>query len=266
MKRFLSFLVTILALLIVVSCASSEEKENQIDGVGNGLNPCKHSTIILDNIILDNSYHQISRQLISYIGEDAFNEWVNKNNEEDLNIIRFVIDNDIPYEYMEQLILTDPSVYYYFDYNLDAIYSGKEDYYTGDRTEKVLRRNFLLSVKCGLNDLIKNNEKYSKWIEEKKNSEWEYCNNCGDFDGNMRQWSISEVVAYFNITEKEMSEINDRATKTVMYSCELDFDSVFSDSNYTTDPAIIDDMCVRFDFEKLKETIELIESGYEIIP
>ena len=74
------------------------------------------------------------------------------------------------------------------------------------------------------------------------------------------------MVTYFNIGHEELQEINDRATKNVMYSCVLDLDSVYSESNNTTDPTNIDNMCVRFDLGKLNETIELINNGYEIIP
>ena len=266
MKRIIFVFVTILALLVIVSCKSNEEKQDQLVEAGNTPQSCAHSTVVIDDIVLDNSYHQISYKLISYIGKEKFNEWIKKDNEEDLNIINFVHENNIPYEYLNQLLLTDPSVYYYYDYNLDAIYNGNEDYYTGDRTELILRRDYLLALKCGLNDLIKTSDRYPKWLNEKNNSDWEYCSNCGNFNGNIRQWSIPEVVTYFDISVEKLREINDRARKTVMYSCDLDMDLVFAYVSNNIDPSIIDNSCVRFDVKNLKDTIDLINDGYEIIP
>lgn len=53
------------------------------------------------------------------------------------------------------------SVYYFYDYNTEALYGDDaEGYYTSDRVEETLMRAYLLNFKSGLSAWIKKSNSY----------------------------------------------------------------------------------------------------------
>ena len=102
--------------------------------------------------------------LIRYVGSDRFDEWIRfyENNKEVFrteynegkrdcpygsSIVDFVEYFEIPREVFEILILSNGLGY---DFNIDAIYAGKEaaeEYYSSDRTQLCLAKAIIFSIK-----------------------------------------------------------------------------------------------------------------------
>ncbi len=103
-----------------------------------GLPYCEHCVVLANGTVIDSSYHQFSGELIDYVGGEAFQKWTEQYTEpEDLNILNYIKDNNVPREYIDEINSMYGSVYYFYDYNADALYSDNaEEYYTSDRMEK----------------------------------------------------------------------------------------------------------------------------------
>ncbi len=250
-------------------------------GVGGNLPPCEHCVILENGTIIDASYHQFSGKLIEYIGYEAFQEWTeNYSDPEDINILTYIKDNDVPREYIDEINSMYGSVYYFYDYNTEALYGDDaEGYYTSDRVEETLMRAYLLNFKSGLSAWIKKSNSYEDWIAAKDSVS--LSRNSTTFDGDMRRWSISEVISDFNISRDVIADLAERASVSTMGLCEIDIDALYDLSviemessgvngvdlviNNTEDMPS-DESLVSFDFSKYIESEEMLAEGFEYNP
>ncbi len=247
-------------------------------GVGNGLPYCEHCVVLENGTIIDVSYHQFSSELIEYIGYDAFQNWTEQYSDpEDLNIVNYIKDNNVPREYIDEINTLYGSVYYYYDYNTDALYSDNaEEYYTSDRVKETLMRAYLLNFKSGLWSQIRDSAGYEEWVIAKA----DITKNIEDspFNGDMRRWSISEVISYFDISRDVITDLADRASKSTMGVCEIDVDMLYNVVNSNEEISVVDridteitsegnilneEELVSFDVSKFNESNDILAEGYE---
>lgn len=204
-----------------ISDTTQVPSETETPQVG-GPTSCNH-TLMYDSVELDNSYHAIDSVLINYIGADKFSKWVaemEKTKEsnitcpfEHITIVKFVEDFHIPREVFEELNRTALNLQY--DYNLDAIYGGKEiaeRYYTGDRLQSILEKKMIRLFKSKLLDYVNKQDKeaLSSWIS-KKNTTMQanlmasgskpLTNVAKQFTGNLNQYSYIEFIKYFGVPQ-----------------------------------------------------------------
>ncbi len=148
--------------------------------------PCVH-TSFGEYEDYDRSYHSINSTLITYVGQDRFDAWVKEKKAEQgvekslekcnspFTIYDFVKDLDFPREVFEAL--NDNYLRANHDYNLDVIYSSREEaeaYYASDRVQKKLEQGDVSSVKGQLKSYIDSidNTAHEKWITRKNETEW----------------------------------------------------------------------------------------------
>lgn len=168
-----------------------------------------------------------------YIDTDCHGEYC--------NIVRFVKDFNIPKENFQAILDNSGMNYYAFDYNLDIIYSGDEklidEYYCSgkEREKEYLIKECLYGIKIDLSAYIKIEfpDEFNKWVSEMNSLKIQaytqmdkkplllyskmiddslvdtYSN---EFTGNLRQWSIPEFIAQFNIPCEKFIEILERNT------------------------------------------------------
>lgn len=237
--------------------------------IGGESDYCCHVVKTDENLYYDNSYHCIPSELIFYIGEDNFNQWIEKIKSYTLNetngcndycsIVNFIRDFNIPYDIFNYYIKSS-SMYYNYDYNLDIIYSGNdkiiEQYYTSDRIDDITNKKFFSIIKSNIKSYLYNNKniEFTEWINNKNNDKsWSYSdmtskhqlinsgiNIKGDayeiysdtFSGDIRQWSIIEAISYFDIPRSIIEEYIKIATDAFSPSCNLNIDKLYS-INYT---------------------------------
>ncbi len=223
-----------------------------------GRQPCNHCTVLGNGTIVEVSYHQISGELINYIGDDAFQKWTEKYDyQEDFNIVNFIRDNNIPREFIDEINSKYGSVYYFYDYNTDALYSDNPDeYYTSDRAESTMVRAFLLNFKSGLWEQIRNSDGYDEWVAEKAKTD-------STFDGDMRRWSISEVIEHFDISREIIDGLANRASGTTIGTCEIDVDALY---NSPVNDIEEEKYLVVFDSAKYTEVNQKLAEGFEYNP
>ncbi len=133
-----SLILILLSSIILTSCNTAplkEKTESSPPLEAGGITECEHTP----------DYHSIDSELIDYIGQEKFNEWYIAAAGsiytdiffEDINIVRFIRDNEIPKEIFTS-VYYDTSSYYYYDYDVDLIYSDDdkaiEDYFTDKET------------------------------------------------------------------------------------------------------------------------------------
>lgn len=156
-----------------------------------GSSRCKHTVMAGYNDI-DFAYHSFPGALISYVGSDRFDEWIGfyENNKEvfrteynegkrdcpyGISIVDFVEYFEIPREVFEILILSNGLGY---DFNIDAIYAGKEaaeEYYSSDRTQLCLAKAIIFSIKRGFPHYmytIGATASETEWRESKLENGW----------------------------------------------------------------------------------------------
>lgn len=233
--------------------------------IGGDSNYCCHDVMIDENFNYDNSYHSIPSELIFYIGENNFNQWIEKIKSYTLNeingcndyctIINFIRDFNIPYDifnyYMEST-----SMYYHYDYNLNVIYSDDdkiiEQYYTSDRIDDITKKRFINLIKSNIKSYLNENKntEFIEWINNKNNNKsWSYSdmtskhqlinsgiNIKGDiyelysdtFSCDNRQWSLIEAISYFNIPRSIIEEYNKIAIEAFSPSYNLNIEKLYS--------------------------------------
>ncbi len=112
---------------------------------GNSLSICRHM-IVRDGVVVDNSYHTISDELILYVGKENAAAYFAKKNAENatttkcttVSIVDFVEYFNIPKDVFRNLTSSSN-----LDYNTDAIYQGTaaaESYYTSDREPHIEKK------------------------------------------------------------------------------------------------------------------------------
>lgn len=210
--------------------------------------PCIHM-VMLDGVVLDNSYHSIDSTLIQYVGADAFADWVQEKEAEPdgscayshINIVDFVHDFEIPRAVFEQL--NDNALVLYYDYNPDAIYGGTADeYYTGgdttsDRTQTILEKQVLLLFKSKLIDtaIADGRNNITTWdigslSASTRDTLTRDCNGTIiDFQGNLCQFSVRSFLAAFGISLDTTETLFQEAKAAYSaYTGELDIYALYS--------------------------------------
>lgn len=216
--------------------------------------------------VYDRSYHQIDGHLIEYVvriyGQEAYDNWgVERRKEINLapdesfdycsnfTIVDYVEDFNIPREVFEAL--NDNYLSCRYDYNLDAIYAGKEvaeAYYRSDRSQVVLERKFLRNIKGQLKLYVETQdaEAITNWINEKNATEWGFSEATrshieipgygysDEFRGGYSQYSIKEFIDYFDIPRDVVEEIYLRCWNPALEG-ELDIDALFEADNGSND-------------------------------
>lgn len=243
-----------------------EVSENNEIGIGY-LNSdyCDHIVVsfhIPGGYVYDDSYHNVSGELINYIGYDNFAQWNDGiTSDEDFNIINLIHDFNISQETFET-ILDNTYTGYFFDYNLDIIYSNNEktiqDYYTSgmNRIGEILSKKYISFIKGSIISYL--NDKYAdefdEWVTLKNNDDnWKYSElqytdrllysikdingnpinlYSNIFTGNIRQWSIAEAVNYFNIPRSIIEEYNNIAYNSITSACKFDIDKLYLENSY----------------------------------
>lgn len=235
------------------SDASESSTPNQnVDNVG-GSKYCDHD-VVYNGGVQDGSFHSIPGNLIEYVGQDEFNKWVEKKTEDMLasnegkydscfvSIVDFVNDFNIPrcdFEVINDNFLAD-----YYDYNLDAIYAGKEEaeaYYLSDRSQIIMEKRFVRFFKSQLRLYVENQDAVAvqNWIKDKNSTAWGFseatrshtdipgCGYSDEFRGGYSQYSIKEFIDYFDIPRDVVEEIYLRCRNPALEG-ELDIDALFS--------------------------------------
>lgn len=210
--------------------------------------------------VYDRSYHQIDGYLIEYVvriyGQEAYDNWGVERRKEinpapdesfdycsNFTIVDYVEDFNIPREVFEAL--NDNYLSCRYDYNLDAIYAGKEvaeAYYRSDRSQVVLEREFLRNIKAQLRLHVETQdaEAITNWIKEKNATEWGFSEATrfhieipgygysDEFRGGSSQYSIKEFIDYFDMPRDVVEEIYLRCQKHPAFEGELDIEALFS--------------------------------------
>ncbi len=212
-----------------------------------GLTVCIH-TQMYKSEELDCSYHSIDGTLIQYVGADNFNEWVARCEAgkttggtcrfAHITIVRFVEDFQIPRDVFE--FLNDNVLNLSYDYNLDAIYGGKEkaeEYYTSDRLQALLEKRVLRLFKSKLLSYVRaeNAAAFSEWIEATNKSQWGFSEMnrqhaelpgygyTDEFKANPNQVSCRTLVAEFAVPREQAARLLDEAFGAYS-SCERTID------------------------------------------
>ena len=250
-----------------------------------GFVPCIHA-VMDKNLDMDFAYHTFAGPLIAYVGSDAFYAWkqdrdANKQAAREAyecgeancpyvsTIVDFVNDFNISREVFELLIT---NVRENIDYNVDAIYAGKdaaEKYYTSERSMEAISRNLLYYVKGEIAYSVRNSQTdaFESWTAEKSVNGWygselyaasvkKLKNEKRDtsilpedvtvFTGtNIAQFSITELVHTFDIPRNTIENIFNTYIEGWEFSGTVDIDAMLAadwDAEYykTTRPLDID--------------------------
>ena len=252
------------------------------EGLGGTEDYCIHDVVsyhIPGGFEYDGSYHAISGDLIQQVGFNEFDAWtkITNDNLELSNIVEFVKYFEFDKLLFQSLINTKTSLYYRFDYNIDVIYSEDtyliEKYYTSgmDRIGDIITKKYLLIFKNQLYNYLLNEHKdeFNKWVNEKNlNNDWKYCElsdlTVVNFDGNIRQWSISEVVTTFNIPKEVVEKVKNETEQAVSASCTFDIELLYNENKRveienellsstefsSIDPVLYDNKFIDFDNNK----------------
>ncbi len=243
-----------------------EVSENNEIGIGYfNSDYCDHIVVsyhIPGGYIYDDSYHNVSGELINYIGYVNFAQWNDGiTSDEDFNIINLIHDFNISRETFET-ILDNTNIGYFYDYNTDIIYSNNDktiqDYYTSgmNRIDEILSKKYISFIKSRIISYLNDNyaNEFEEWITQKnKDDNWKYSelqytdrliysikDNNGNpinlysniFTGNIRQWSIAETVNYFNIPRSMIEEFINIAYNSITSACSFDIDKLYSENSY----------------------------------
>jgi len=216
---------------------------------------CDHD-VVYNYGVQDGSFHSIPGNLIEYVGQDKFYKWVEEKNSEStdtnndeksgctaaITIVNFVNDFNIPRRDFE--VINDNFLADYYDYNLDAIYAGKEEaeaYYLSDRSQIIMEKRFIRFFKSQLRLYVENQdaEAVPNWIKEKNATEWGFSEATrshieipgsgysDEFRGGYSQYSIKEFIDHFDIPRDVVEEIYLRCRNPALEG-ELDIEALFS--------------------------------------
>ena len=298
------YIFIILIIFLLTSCSSVKDKQidkesgipeivsealpavnNETDSneaIGGLDDLCIHYVVsnhIPGGFEYDGSYHSISGDLINQIDNDKYNEWRKITNDdlESFNIVGFVEYFNFDKLLFQTIVNTRASTYYWTDYNIDVIYSGDaaliEKYYTSgmERIGDILKRNYLLFFKDQLFAYLLNerSDEFNEWVKKKNsNDDWKYCELSElipvNFDGNIRQWSIAEVVTAFNIPKDDVEKAKNLAEKSVSAAFTFDIELLYDENKRaeienellgstefsSIDPVLYDNKFIDFDNNK----------------
>ena len=247
---------------------SSTSNQN-VDAVG-GSKYCDHD-VVYNYGAQDRSFHSFDGILINYVGQDEFYKWIEKKTEDMLalnegkykrcfvSIVDFVEDFNIPRRDFEAI--NDNFLALAYDYNLDAIYAGKEvaeAYYLSDRSQIIMEKRVIRRFKVLLMLYVENQDAtaVTNWIEKKNSTEWGFseatrshieipgCGYSDEFRGGYTQYSFKEFIDYFNIPRDVVEEIYLQCQNPALEG-KLNIDALYAakcDEDYfkTTNPLEID--------------------------
>ena len=247
-----------------------------------GSRSCIH-TSFGEYVDYDMSYHAIDGTLIQYVGQEQYEAWSKEKkaeqgverNRERCNthgtIYDFVKDFDFPREVFEAL--NDNYLRGGYDYNLDVIYSSREEaeaYYTSDRTQKDFKRWSVKRFKGKLRSYVKliDSTANEKWIARKNETEWGFSdatrshfkipNMYGtyfysdEFTGHPAQYGFTEYIKEFNIPKSVVEEIvtdifvaMDFTIDVDRLYSELDSETLFKTADgKNIDPFVVDEQFI----------------------
>ena len=252
-----------------IDTSESSTPNQDVDNVG-GSQYCDHD-VVYNHGVQDGSFHSIPGNLIDYVGQDEFDKWINKKTEDMLasnggkyvscfvSIVDFVNDFNFPRRDFE--VINDNFLADAYDYNLDAIYAGKEAaeaYYLSDRSQLIMEKRVIRRFKVLLELYVENQDDTAvqNWIDEKNATEWGFSEATrshieipgsgysDEFRGGHSQYSIKEFIDYFDIPRDVVEEIYLKCQNPAL-EAKLDIDALFSetrDAEYykTTRPLDID--------------------------
>lgn len=239
------------------TCESDNKVSNDM-GIG-GATYCIH-TVVHNGVDYDHSYHSIDSTLINYVnyqfGDDAFDTWVKEKRVEivpapndnyksctNVTIVDLVEDFSIPREVFEAL--NDNYLAAGYDYNLDAIYAGKdvaEVYYTSDRLQTVLEKEVLRFFKGKLVLYVneQDHNTFNSWVESKKSTEWGFSEATkshkeiagfgysDEFKGRQCQYSYAELIHTFNIPKEVVEDAFAAVSQNPAFKGKLNIDALYS--------------------------------------
>ncbi len=236
---------------------TSDESESNLPNQGlvdvGGSKYCDHD-VLINHGVVDRSFHTIPGNLINYVGQDKFYKWVEKKEEDMLasndgkcdiysfSIVDFVEEFNIPRRDFE--VINDNFLADLYDYNLDAIYAGKEEaeaYYLSDRSQLIREKRFIRSFKSQLRLYVEKQdaEAVQNWITEKNSTEWGFSEATrshieipgsgysDEFRGGYSQYTFAEFVDYFCIPRDVVEEIYLRCQGST-FTGTLNIDALFS--------------------------------------
>ncbi len=251
-----------------------------------GSSRCKHTVMAGYNNI-DFAYHSIPGAFISYVGNDRFDEWLEfyENNKDVFrteyyegkrdcpygsSIVDFVEYFEIPREVFEILILSNGLGY---DFNVDAIYAGKEaadEYYSSDRTQLCLAKAIIYSIKSSFPHYmytIGATASETEWRESKLENGWygmvllekvtkQYEAENKDTSklpsAQPLDYSLTEYVHTFDIPREKVEEHYSTLKEKWGFTGDFDLDALYAaefDEEYfkTTSPLEIDMQFFTYD-------------------
>lgn len=243
--------------------------ENMNNNVG-GATSCIHS-VVHDGIEFDFSYHTIPGNLIQYVGDKEFDEWIETKESEIqelyddgtaicpfTTIVDFVNKFNIPREVFEAL--NDNYFSSIYDYNLDAIYAGEEEaetYYTSERLQHILEKRTIRLMKMDLRTYVKQEDSnaITEWCAKKNATDWVFSdttrttvelNRSGissEFEALYSQYSLAEFINEFDIPSSVVAASFDKwkhpdytGTLNIEALCSIDDVALFT----AVDPFEID--------------------------
>lgn len=170
----------------------------------------------------------------------------------------YVNDFNIPREVFDEL--NDNHFSSMYDYNIDAIYAGKEEaetYYTSERLQHILEKRTIRLMKMDLRTYVKKEDSnaITEWCAEKNTAGWEFPNatitaveliNAGissEFEALYSQYSLAEFINEFNIPSSVVAASYDKCkhpdytgTFNIEALCSIDNIALFT----SVDPLEID--------------------------
>lgn len=308
-KTFRAGLFLLIFIFIQTAVSSCESAQTTTDYTGNATaiggpgEGCRHSDTY------QNSYHNFSGTLIDHVGEINFSNWIEKigaDKEKYINtdcpyeygnIVRFVKDFNIPIENFQAILDNSGMDYYVFDYNPDIIYSNDENC-SGKEREEYLIKKCLYEIKMDLSAYMRVEfpDEFNKWVSEMNSLKIQtytqtdkkplllysrmtegslvdtYSN---EFTGDLRQWSIPEFIAWFNIPREKFTGILERNTvnrEATVKSTAAEFDidllydkfvPQYKNQDVTAETWFADSAEIDFQFIKINE--EKLAAVYEAI-
>ena len=208
-------------------------------------------TSVTDNIGQDEihsmDFHTYSWEMIKYVGEERFNEWIERCAGKDsgiegctyyTNIYRFIEYFDFPEDAFENLYY-GTGAFYFFDYDVDLLYETDEStvskYYilSVDREDHEKEREKYASlgeIKLGIAEyaMMSENEKVNDFFDT-------YCK-----DKTIAEWSIADFVRATGISKEDLKAIIGDITvreypgMTVVLDCfDFDYDALYNNPEST---------------------------------
>ena len=155
-----------------------------------------------------------------------------------------------------------------------------------DRIGDIITKQYLMCFKGVLYNYLlhERTDEFNEWVKERNsNDDWKYCELSEsitvNFDGNMCQWSIAEVVTAFNIPKEVVEKAKNTAEQAVSAACTFDIELLYDENKRggiekellsstdfpNIDPILYDIRFVSFDYDKQVEIWDNIANNWDSI-